>query len=295
MTIEASKNGQLVKAQTAAVATANAAPPTLAQLVVKMKDQIGLVLPKHITADRMTRIATSALRTTRDLDKCTASSFLSCLMGCSLLGLEPNTPLGQAYLIPYKNKREGTVDCTLIIGYQGYLDLVRRSGQVASIQAFAVYAGDKFEYELGLDPKLKHVPSESPEREDPTKLTHAYCVIKLKDQGADPIFLVMPRSQIEKRKNRGAAKFSPNTPWATDYEAMALKTVVRAAIKWAPRSAEMATAVEVEDRTERGSNIINALPSEVQQHLLTSGTVTEADYDDSQEQPEPSAEDDGRA
>ncbi len=283
MTIQTEKNGQIVKAST----EQPKAQATLEQLVIGMHKQMASVLPTHLKADRMARIAVTALRTTKDLASCTSASFVASMMACSMLGLEPNTPLGQAYLIPYYNKRNQCFDCTLIIGYQGYIDLIRRSGQVASIQAFAVYQGDFFEYELGLNPTLKHKPSEEITRgDDPTKLTHAYCVVKLKDKEADPIFLVMPRAQIERRKKRSGTAGSSYSPWATDYEAMALKTVVRGIVKWAPRSTEMATAVEIEDRTDRGAPIAPALPGDVQQHLLESGFAENEQPEEPSPQPE---------
>lgn len=289
MTIQTASDGRLAKRD-----DKPPAPPSLVSMIENMKSEIARALPKHLSPDRMARIAVTALRTTPKLSTCTPASFLGAIMGCSVLGLEPNTPLGQAYLVPYWNSKlevpgspkKGGNECQLIIGYQGFLDLVRRSGLVASTQAFAVYDGDFFEYELGLNPKLVHRPSESAEREN-GKLTHAYCVVKLKDKDADPIFLVMPRAQIEKRRMRGASgKKYPDgnpvrTPWDTDYEAMALKTVVRAAIKWAPRSAEMAQAVDIDERAERGDKQTPALPGEVAQALLTSGHATEAEFEDS--------------
>lgn len=299
--IATESNGRLAKRE-----DKPAAPPSLVHMIEGMKSEIARALPKHCSPDRMARIAVTALRTTPKLATCTPASFLGSIMGCSVLGLEPNTPLGQAYLVPYWNSRlevpgsqkKGGNECQLIIGYQGYLDLIRRSGMVASVQAFAVYEGDSFEYELGLDPKVRHKPSEDPNRED-KKLTHAYCVVKLKDKDADPIFLVMPRAQIEKRRMRGASgKKYPSgdpvrTPWDTDYEAMALKTVVRAAVKWAPRSAEMATAADIDERAERGASVLPALPAEVSQALLTSGHATEAEFTDESEEIDPDK--DGRA
>lgn len=281
--IQAAADGRLAKRED------KREQPSLIHVIEGMKGEIARALPKHLSPDRMARIAITALRTTPDLAKTTPASFLSSLMACSVLGLEPNTPLGHAYLIPYNNSRRinnewvKVPECQLIIGYQGFIDLVRRSGQVASVQAFAVYEGDLFEYELGLCPRISHKPCDDAEREN-RKLTYAYCVIKLKDKEADPIFFVMSRAQIEKRRMRGASGRTDRngkqvrTPWDTDYEAMALKTVVRSAVKWAPRSAEVAQAVELDERAERGGNQLSALPAEVSQALLEGGHVDDADF-----------------
>ena len=73
-------------------------------------------------------------------------------MNAAQLGLEPNTPLGQAYLIPYKN--HGKLECQFQIGYKGLIDMVYRNDNIQTVQAQCVYENDVFEYELGLEPKL---------------------------------------------------------------------------------------------------------------------------------------------
>jgi recombination protein RecT len=211
-----------------------------------MGKELERALPRHISADRMMRIATTALRANPDLAKCSQVSFLGCVLSAAQLGLEVNTPLGQAYLIPRKNKNNG-MECTLQIGYQGFMDLARRSGEVAAIYAEAVYQGDAFSYELGLEKKLSHKPGEDPARED-GPLTHVYAVAKLKS--GEALFVVLTRSQVEKYRKRGGDRsFSP---WATDYEAMAKKTAVRRLFTWMPKSAEIAGAVAIDEAPELG-------------------------------------------
>lgn len=89
----------------------------IADLIKAMQPEIKKALPEVITVERFTRMALSALNTTPKLKECTQMSFLSALMNAAQLGLEPNTPLGQAYLIPYKNK--GVLECQFQIGYKG--------------------------------------------------------------------------------------------------------------------------------------------------------------------------------
>lgn len=123
-------------------------PQTLKDYVRVMEGQFARALPKVMTPERFTRIALSALSNTPKLMECTRNSFLGALMNAAQLGLEPNTPLGQAYLIPYENRKKGVTECQFQIGYKGLLDLCYRSGEVASVQAQVVYENDKFEYDL---------------------------------------------------------------------------------------------------------------------------------------------------
>ena len=122
---------------------------SISDMVKVMMPEIKKALPSVITPERFTRIALSALNNIPQLQQCTPISFLAALMNAAQLGLEPNTPLGQAYLIPYRNK--GSLECQFQIGYKGLIDLAYRNGQMQNIQAQAVYDNDFFEYEYGLE------------------------------------------------------------------------------------------------------------------------------------------------
>ena len=109
----------------------------IADVIRAMEPEIKRALPSVITPERFTRMALSALNSNQQLLECTKMSFIAALMNAAQLGLEPNTPLGQAYLIPFKNKDK--VECKFIVGYKGILDLVYRNENVQTIQAQIVY------------------------------------------------------------------------------------------------------------------------------------------------------------
>lgn len=234
---QTTKNGEIVPRKSG--------PPTLDQLLDRMKPEIARALPRHVNPDRMARIALTALRTTPKLGQCTPESFLGCIVQAAQLGLEVNTPLGHGYLLPFEDRKRGVVQCQLIVGYQGFMDLARRSGLVKAIYAFPVYERDEFSWRLGLDPSIEHKPSTL---EDRGKLTYVYAVAKL--EGGEPIFTVLSRSEIERYRARSRA--SSNGPWVTDFEAMALKTAIRRLFRWLPKSAEMARASELDEAPETG-------------------------------------------
>lgn len=256
-------NGQIVRD------TGNKKPESqLAVFVEQHKRDFSLVLPRHLSPDRMVRLALSAIRTTRDMDKCSLASFASCIMACSTLGLEPNTPLGHAYLIPRKSRKTGGHECTLIIGYKGLIDLMYRSGIVSAVKAEAVFDGDTFEYEKGLQPRLRHIPCGE---DNPDKLTHVYTIVRWK-AGGDPIWDVLTRREIMKHRDRGGYNPERESPWRSDFVAMALKTGVRSIARWAPTSTErneLQRAVAYEEAQERGMNrqAVAALGEEPQQLL----------------------------
>lgn len=215
----------------------------LTNLLVKNKDAFGASLPSGMSVDRFQRLLLTAANTNPELLACTPNSFLAAGVTAAQLGLEPNDPRGLAYLIPFNDSKRGKI-VNFIIGYRGFLDLARRSGMVSSINAFAVFEGDTFEYRLGLDPHLEHIPAEDGD-DDPAKLTHVYAVAKV--QG-EPQFVVLTRKQIERTRASSQGGKSPYSPWAKHYEEMAKKTALRRLCKYLPQTVEMAAAQQLDDR-----------------------------------------------
>lgn len=211
---------------------------TLLDLIASKQDSFKAVLPQHMKIERFMKVAHAAMTRTPKLLDCTPASVLMALVSCSELGLEPNSPLGHAYLIPY-----GT-ECTLVIGYKGLLALMRRSGELASIDNHVVYDGDLFEVHFGDDAKIIHVPNLAGKRGD--KVIAAYVIARLKDGSIQRE--VMTVDEIEKIRMR--SRSGNNGPWKTDYAEMCRKTVLRRAAKRMPMSTEVARAIEVEEREE---------------------------------------------
>jgi recombination protein RecT len=218
------------------LATRKAAPATsqrknMQDLILSMKPQIEAALPSVLTGERFSRMVLSAMSNTPTLVQCTPQSFLGAMMQAAQLGLEPNTPLGQAYLIPYRN--HGTMECQFQLGYKGLIDLSYRSGQVKDIQVHEVHENDEFEYELGLDAKLKHKPA----MKDRGAVVAYYAVFHTKDGGYG--FEVMSREDVEKHMHRfSKAAVKGFSPWTTNFDEMAKKTVLKKCLKYAPLKTE---------------------------------------------------------
>lgn len=209
---------------------------SLNSLLKRMGPQIQRALPKHMDADRIARIALTAVRATPNLLKCDQMSFVAALMQSAQLGVEPNTGLGQAYLIPYGNQVQ------FQLGYKGLIDLSVRSGQYKAIYAHEVYQEDEFSYAYGLHKDLVHVPSQSPEGEP----IGYYAVYHLKNGGYD--FVYWTKERIEKHAKTFSQAFkSAKSPWKTNYDAMAKKTVLKEVLKYAPKSIELQKVVEADE------------------------------------------------
>ena len=217
------------------VAQKPAEQKTMQQYIKSMEREIERALPSVITPERFTRIVLSAISANPQLGSCTPNSFLGAMMTSAQLGLEVNTPLGQAYVLPYRNK--GVLEAQFQLGYKGLIDLAYRSGEVEVIQAHVVYENDDFECEYGLDPKLTHRPADT-NRGEPIKV---YAVFKTKSGGFG--FEVMSMEDVRKH----AAKYSKSygsgySPWKTNFEEMAKKTVLKRVLKYAPLKSDFVKA-----------------------------------------------------
>lgn len=208
---------------------------TIRDMLDKLKPQMAMAMPSHMTPDRMVRIALTELRKNPKLCECDPLSFVASVMLCGQLGLEIGV-LGEAYLVPYKSQ------CTFILGYKGMIALARRSGEIISLTAHCVYENDAFKYSYGLNEVLEHTPALT-NRGD---LIGVYAVAKLKGGGYQ--FDVLSKEHIDLIKGR--SKASSFGPWITDYDEMARKTAIRRLFKYLPASVEMQKAVAFEEQLE---------------------------------------------
>jgi recombination protein RecT len=239
------KPGQIVK-----MTGAEAGMGNVKSFMESQKANLAAVLPKHVDADRMLKLALGAMRTTPKLLNCNVESLMGAVVTCSTLGLEPNTPLGHAYLIPFENRQKGTTDVQIVFGYKGLIDLARRSGQIVSIAAHEVCQNDEFHFSYGLDEKLIHKPALTG-RGEPIAF---YAVAKL--VGGGYAFEVMGRDQIEEirdaSQNYKFAREKGKTVWGQHFVEMGRKTVLRRLFKYLPVSIELATAANIDSNTEAG-------------------------------------------
>lgn len=228
-------------------------PTTFPGMLAAYKDEIARALPRHLNADTMLRIALTAFRMTPKLKECHPQSVFAAVIQASQLGLRPNM-LGECFLIPFKD------ECQLIIGYQGLLQLARRSGEIASIGAYLVHEKDQFAVSFGTDPGITHTPHLD---SDPGAVRFGYAVAKLHGGGThvelmrlDEILRIRDRSQ----NVVSAKKYGKKTPWDTDPEEMMRKTLIRRICKYLPKSPELATALSIDAADGRqGLNVEDAV------------------------------------
>jgi recombination protein RecT len=237
-------------------------PATFADLIKKHHASLAATLPKHMTADRLMRVLMNCVRLNPKLQECEQTSVVAAIYQSAQLGLEPG-PLGHAYLIPYNNKKKDAngkeywvLECQFQIGYKGMLELVRRSGEVQLIYANEVREKDEFELEYGTNGRLYHKPYLGDE--DPGKVRCYYAYAKLKD-GSERYVVMSMSAMLQHRDKYTKSKYFDKDkqqyvytgPWATEFDQMALKTVLKRLCKTLPLSVELQTQLAQDETIKR--------------------------------------------
>ncbi len=256
--------------------TAEKAAPTIRDLLAdpRTTEKFTQIVPRHLSPERMMRVNAQAVFKVPKLAECHPMTLLGAMMACASLGLEPNTTLGHAYLIPFEKKKKtkdgwkvDRVDVNLIIGYRGFIDLARRTGTLISIHADVVYEGDDFSYEYGSNMHVRHVPKGDNLGRAPI---FAYAHAKLTDGEA---FEVLPYQRVLRIRDGSQAyqqaiaakaeaerdakkafrmKTFAETPWVKHEHEMSAKTMVRRLAKWLPMSIDFANAAALDEMSDNG-------------------------------------------
>jgi recombination protein RecT len=216
-------------------------------MIDQLKKQVALALPRHLNADRMARIALTEFRKNPKLGECDPTTVFASVIVAAQLGLEPGV-LGQAFLVPYMDRRAGTLICQFIPGWQGLVDLAQRSAR-SSVWTGAVFEGDYFKWALGSEPFIRHKPKGE---DDPAKITHVYACGRVK--GAEyPIVEVWPVNKVWKHRQRynkvGMRHYSYE-----NQEMYARKLPLLQVLKYMPKSPELALAVDLEHAASTDGN-----------------------------------------
>lgn len=226
----------------------------------KLQKEISKALPAAVKAsmspERFARIAITAIQKNPKLAETKPQTFMMSLIQAAQLGLEPNSPLGQAYLIPYGQ------ETTFQIGYKGLLALAYRNPNVAVIQARTVYENDEFSVEYGLHEDIRHKPTFG-ERGDAIGY---YAFYRMKDGSGS--FCFMSRPEMEDFRKRYTKTNKADTPWNTAFDAMAKKTVIKRLLKYAPIGGELQAAIAADETVPEVepdlANVIDTVAREVE-------------------------------
>ena len=174
-------------------------------------------------------------------------SIIGAAMVAATMQLQVIPTLGQCYIIPYGKKAQFQV------GYLGLLQLCQRSGQFKKILAAPVHegeyvSGDEFDEEYVFDKKQK--------KSD--KVIGYMAKFELLNGFTKVAYWDIDKVKAHATKFSQAFRAGFNSPWKSDFDAMAQKTVLKSILKFAPKSIEMQNAVTFDQ------SVINTNTSDVQ-------------------------------
>lgn len=229
----------------------------ISSLLAKYKDSILEVLPKHITPERMVQMVSYIIAKNPEIANCTIQSIIGAMIQTSILGFIPSDSLGLCYYVPYSQRNKDGSYSKVVqfqIGYKGFIDLARRSNEVKTIYAEVVYSSDIFEFEMGLNPILRHVPDFESKRTD-NDIVYAYAVAHYVNGGFN--FVVLTKNEIEKLRLRSPMQKDSSNPsytWKTDYSAMAKAKAIKQLSKYLPLTIDIKTALSSDGTVLRPEN-----------------------------------------
>ena len=212
---------------------------TVRGLLMAMKGEIQNALPSYLPVEKFIRTALTAINSNPKLANCTQESLLAAIMNSAQLGLEFNTPLGEAYLIPYENKKKGITTVNFQIGYQGLLKLAYNTGQFKRITAREVRANEDFDFDYGTG-EISHKPCLTGDSGD---VIGYYAIYQTNDAGQDVFYMSKADARNYGIKFSKSFNYS-DSPWQTNFDAMAKKSALIQVLKYAPKAIESQTLVQ---------------------------------------------------
>lgn len=208
--------------------------------------------PSHVSPERMVRMTYTAVMNNADLQQCPMWTLLRAALTFGALGIEPNSPLGHGYLIPFKVK--GKMQVQSIVGYKGYILLAANAG-IKGCHGDVVYKGDDFRFQYGTERGLWHRPHGSRYGRHPDE---AYAVMgdEFEVRNWGDVLEIRNRSQgyqaAVRAKEEGRTWVYDANPWVRDPHPMGAKTMIRSVSRYVPMTIQMAAAVEIDGRAETG-------------------------------------------
>jgi len=223
-------------------------------LIAQMKPAFQQALGDPRMAERFARVAITEVRKNPMLGKCDGMSLIGGMMQAAQLKLE--FTLGFAYLIPYWSAKRNCYEAQFQIGYQGYMDLFYRHPLASELYAEIVHQNDHLRITKGTDRSISHEPCTD---RDPGPSVGYYAVARLKTGAMN--FIYLSRAEMELYRDRYAKKdkFGKQGVWDSEFDGMALKTVVKRVLKLMPKSVELAAAMDVDEGVKRPVTLAEAV------------------------------------
>lgn len=206
------------------------------QLTLKTAEIQTLLSPFGMNANRFIQIVSDVLGRTPKLLECEAKSIIRSAYYAAEIGLELGGPLGDAYLVPFRNSKKNRLEAQCIPGYRGLMHIAMAADpRIVLFDAQLVHEADGFTETRGASPDLVHIPA----RRDRGPVVAVYAVAYLKVPGREPLvpqFTVMSVDEVNVIRDASLSKLKErwmrdDSPWVKNEGEMQKKTGVRRLVK----------------------------------------------------------------
>ena len=191
----------------------------------------------------------SAVQANPQLQECTNSSILSAALLGSSLNLTPSPQLGQYYMVPFNNTKQGIKEAQFQLGYKGYIQLAIRSGYYKKLNVLPIKEGELIRFDpLDEEIEVQLIDDEDAREKAPT--IGYYATFTYSNGFKKAIYWSKAKMQSHAEKySQGYQRDLKNgtsfTFWSKNFDDMACKTMLRHLIsRWGIMSTELQTAFE---------------------------------------------------
>lgn len=229
-----------------AIATLRDRHTALAADLERNRERLQAIIPlaTGLTPSRVMAVVLDAVVRQPEILSCTRASIVRSVLQAAEVGLELGSPLGEAYLVPFRNwKKDNQEEAQFVAGYKGLIKLMTMAPEVSHVDARLVRENDAFDYELGTAPKITHRPGLGHMRQRGDIVT-AYAVIHYANGGHQ--FDVMDREELDRIRSSAKAN-GKNSPWNAHTDEMFRKCPVRRLSKYARLSPLAKRCVELDE------------------------------------------------
>lgn len=212
----------------------------------KIMEQFALALPQYLKGQeqRFIRSLLTLVSANPQIAECTQDTLLGAIMTMLQLGLDPAPAMGECTIVPFNNRAKGIYEAQFIIQYRGLEQLAYRAG-ARKFTAHEVFSNDVFSICYGLNEDLVHKPVWDKDGKR-GGIVGYYATVT--PPSGDTVFCYMTKKEVEEHRTRfSKTKFEKGKIWFDNFDAMAIKTVIRKVIKFAPLSAEFMASVQKDE------------------------------------------------
>ena len=222
-------------------------------------------VPKGFDGEKFARVCKTIVQESPALRQCSIRSLLGSMMVSAQLGMELD--LNEAHIIPYGNKAQ------FQMGYRGLIKLAWNSGYIVSIDYDKICENDTYEYSKGDGGTLKHIPLLIGDRGK----TIAYYAFALMKTGAKAVHLMTLQEVQDHGKRFSRAYNAKTSPWKTDFDAMAYKTVL---IQLADKKLPKATQSLLTQSVQRDSTTSHIPEDKIGMAIEMDEIIDDTDYEE---------------